>query len=318
MRWMPPLELSDPSHRILLAWPEPHLGEELRGRLGRGLAGLVFPGAFFEDAEAAAAFCRELQELGGPDGPPLLLAADGADGRPWAPAELELADAAMLGYEYEESREGIEVQLQAMELGRALAARGLTFYRGPSLDLARPGERGNQHCFGGEPNLVAEVGSAYVESLQAAGVIAAATAFPGRGALEGRLGAEDILRCDAAPFLAAAGRGLEVFELAAGAYSAFGDRKAALNEDLIEWLREDIGFRGVISSGPLDLLGPESDLPEIAREASEAGCNLLYLRQPERLDEVLRAIAPASALERKKSARHANRIRKLRLDWLAD
>lgn len=312
---MPP-ELSDPRHRILLAWPEPHLGPELRELVGRGLAGLVFPGRRLGGPEESAAFCKELQDLAGDA--PLLLAAETADGRPWLPEDLELADVAMLGFEYEESGEGLEIQLQAIELGRGLAARGLNFHRGPSLDLARPGEFGNQHQFGGEPNLVAEVGSIYVESLQAAGVIAAATAFPGRGALEGRLGAEDILRCDAAPFLAAAGRGLEVFELAAGSYSAFGDQKAALNEDLIEWLREDIGFRGVTASGPLDLLGPEGDLPEIARAAADAGCNLLYLRQPEKLDDVLRALAPATALERKKSARHANRIRKLRVDWLTD
>ncbi len=156
----------------------------------------------------------------------MLLAADEEDGQPVAAAELELADPAMLGFEFEEDGEGVEIQLQAMALGNALAARGLTFFRGPRLDLARPGERGNQSCFGGEPNLVAEVGSSYIESLQAAGVIAAAQAFPGRGAIEGKIGAEDLLSCDAAPFLAAAGRGLEVFELAAGSFeAAFGEKK---------------------------------------------------------------------------------------------
>lgn len=313
MRTMPKSELSDPRHRILLGWPAPRLDDELRALVEQGLAGLVFPGDAMAEREAVAAFCHELQQLAGE---PLLLAAEEEDGRPWLPPELELADPAMLGFEYEEDGEGLEIQLQAIELGRALAARGLTYFRGPRLDLARPGERGNQDCFGGEPNLVAEVGSSYIESLQAAGVIAAAAAFPGRGALEGRLGAEDILRCDAAPFLAAAGRGLEVFEMAAGSFSAFGEKKAALNEDLIEWLREDIGFRGVISSPPLDQLG--EDLPALAREAADAGCNLLYLRQPEKLEAVLAALAPKTALERKLATRHATRIRKLKTDWLAD
>lgn len=311
---MPKSDLSDPRNRILLAWPAPRLDDELRDLVEQGLAGLVFPGDAFGSQEAAAAFCHELQQLAGEE--PLLLAAEAEDGRPWLPPELDLADPAMLGFEYEEDGEGMEIQLQAIELGRALAAHGLTYFRGPRLDLARPGERGNQDCFGGEPNLVAVVGPLYIESLQAAGVIAAASAFPGRGAIEGKLGAEDILRFDAAPFLAAAGRGLEVFEMAAGSYSAFGDEKAAANPDLIEWLREDIGFRGVIASPPLDQLG--EDLAAAAREAADAGCNLLYLRQREKLGEVLAALAPKTALERKLATRHANRIRKLRLDWLTE
>jgi beta-glucosidase-like glycosyl hydrolase len=313
-REMPKSELADPRHRILLAWPAPRLDQELRALVEQGLAGLVFPGDALADREAAAAFCHELQQLAGEE--PLLLAAEDEQGKPWLPPELDLSDPAMLGFEYEEDGEGIEIQLQAIELGRALAARGLTYFRGPRLDLARSGERGNQDCFGGEPNLVAEVGSSYIESLQAAGVIAAAGAFPGRGALAGRLGAEDILRFDAAPFLAAAGRGLEVFEMAAGSYPAFGEKKAALNEDLIEWLREDIGFRGVIASPPLEELG--EDLPALAREAADAGCNLLYLRHSEKLEAVLAALAPKTALERKLATRHATRIRKLRLDWLAE
>lgn len=312
---MPKSDLSDPCHRILLAWPELQMSAELRALIERGLAGLVFPGESLKSLEDTAAFTHELQSLAGE---PLLLAAEGEGGRPFIPPEIDYVEPAMLGFEYEESGEGIEIQVQALDLGRALAARGLTFYRGPRLDLGRPGERGNQFCFGGEPNLVAAVGSSYIESLQAAGVIAAAGAFPGRGALEGKLAAEDILRCDAAPFLAAAGRGLEVFELAADSYPAFGEKKAALNEDLIEWLREDIGFRGVLSTGPLDELGPESELIEIAVEASDAGCNLIYLRQPEKLEELLRALAPKNALERKKSRRHATRIQKLKNDWLAD
>lgn len=309
-------DLSDPIHRILLSWPEARLSRELEELVRRGIAGLVFAGDTLPPVAELAALTGELQKLAGEV--PLLLAADLAAGEPYLPEELELADPAMLGYEFEESGEGLEIQLQAMDLGRALALRGLNFFRGPRLDLSRPGERGNQFCFGGEPNLVAEVGSAYIESLQAAGVIACAQAFPGRGALEGKLGAEDLLRCDAAPFLAATGRGLEVFELAAGAYPAFGEPAAALNPDLIEWLREDIGFRGVLGSGPLDALGPEEDLPDLAARAAEAGCNLIYLRHPDRLEAVLRALAPKSALDRKKNTRHATRIRKLRVDWLTE
>lgn len=293
------------------------MGAELRALAERGLAGLVLPGDLCADAEATRAFAQELQELA--PGEPFLLAADDEDGQPWLPGEVELADPAMLGYEFEEDGEGLEIQLQALSLGNALAARGLTYFRGPRLDLARPGEKGNQSCFGGEPNLVAAVGSSWIESFQAAGVIAAANAFPGRGAFAGKIGAEDILQCDAAPFLAAAGRGLEVFELAAGAYpAAFGAKPAALNEDLVEWLREDIGFRGVIASPPLDQLGPAEESARIGREAADAGCNLLYLRQPARLEELLEALAPQSALERKLATRHANRLRKLKVDWLAE
>lgn len=312
---MPKSELHDPRHRILLAWPELKLDAELRDLVDRGLAGLVFPGDACADRDQTAAFCRELQQVAAG---PLLLAADQEDGNAWLPPELELDDPAMLGFEYQDEGEGLEIQLQALELGRALAARGLTYFRGPRLDLSRPGERGNQLCFGGEPNLVAEVGSSYIESLQAAGVIAAAAAFPGRGALEGKLGAEDLLRCDAAPFLAAAGRGLEVFELAAAPFSAFGEKKAALNADLIEWLREDIGFRGVLTTGPLDQLGPAADAAAIGQEAAAAGCNILYLRDRERLDSLLRALAPQNALERKLSARHASRIARLKRDWLEE
>lgn len=317
MAAMPKADLSHPCHRILLGWPHLRLDEELRALLGRGLGGLILPGAACADVAACRAFADAVQELS--PGEPFLLAADDADGSTFLPPELELADPAMLGYDFEEEGEGLEIQLQAMNLGNALAARGLNFFRGPRLDLAQPGERGNQRCFGGDPGLVAAAGSFYVESLQAAGVIACANAFPGRGALASRIGAEDLLRCDAAPFLAAAGRGLEVFELAAGPYpAAFGQRPAALNEDLVEWLREDIGFRGVIVSPPLDQLGAEAELPALAREAAAAGCNLLHLRQPEALEETLAALAPSGALEKKLATRHATRLRKLKVDWLTD
>jgi beta-N-acetylhexosaminidase len=309
-------ELADPIRLLLLEHAEPTLDAELRGYLARGLGGVQLRGAAADDLERLPALCAEIQAAAPAGAPPFLIAFDGAGGS--ALAEI-LPEPAYLGWEFAEQGEALEAQLPVLAAGRELAALGINCLRGPALDLARAGTPGAQLLFGAEPDLVATVGALFVESLQAAGVLCCARAFPGLGALDSpaagsNVGAEDLLRVDAAPFLAAAARGLEMIELARGIYHAFGEEPATFSPAVGGWLRDDIGFSGVLVAAPLEEGSPAAGYGDAALRAYRAGCHLLPAPRAA-AEEIVAALAPRKQQEKVDLGRRCGRALRLRRDW---
>lgn len=312
-------ELADPARLFLLEISEAGSLGELRPLLARGLAGVLLEGPILDDREALAEWLRVLRAAAPTDPPPLV-------GVRWdTPALADLLpQSAALAWEFLEAEETLEVQLQALQAGRELVALGFNHVRGPALDLDRREKSGpaDPHLFGQDVDLVATVGALVVEALQASGLLCSALAFPGRGALEradagpgiSNVGVEDLLRIDAAPFLAAAARGLEMLELSTGFYRDFGEEPATCSAKLCQWLIGEVGFGGVIVSAPLRAIAGH-EVGEAARHAFEAGCHLLQLPLQD-FERAEQALLPTTQTQRTALGRRAGRSVRLRRDWL--
>ena len=163
-------------------------------------------------------------------------------------------------------------------IGRELNSLGINVNFGPDLDVninpANPviGVR----SFGSDPNLVADLGVAYINGVQAAGVSATGKHFPGHGdtATDSHLGlpvvTHDIAtmnKVDLVPFKAAIANGLDMIMTAHVAFPAVDDSKVISKKDgtlvnlpatlskkvLTDLLRTQLGFKGVVSTDALNM-----------------------------------------------------------------
>lgn len=299
--------MADPLKLVMLGWdgqPDP----ELNRLLARGPAGLWLTGKVLESPRSVRSALAPLP----PADPPLLIAAGGVpelEAWPQPPPQP-----GTLGFSYAEDGELIELQLEVMAFGRGLSEAGINLWRGPSLDLGA----GDLNRFSNEVDMVALLGRTYCEALQATGVLACPFAFPGEDALErGLAGPPNVLLTkDAAPFMSAAASGVEIFELSHKPLLHSQDRPAALCPELIDWLRDDLDFRGLISAGDLAALATatDRDLGEVAAAAVEAGCELLWLRDSNGAEEVAEALAAPHLVRRVAAAARRNEV--MRRAWL--
>ena len=183
-------------------------------------------------------------------------------------------------------------------LGRELAAMGINVNYAPDCDVNINPDNPviGTRSFGEDPALVARLGSAMIQGLQAAGVAATAKHFPGHGdtAADTHHGvavvAHDrsrIQQVEIPPFAAAIDAGVRLVMSAHIAFPAFDGGvtlPATLSPQLLRGLlREELGFAGVIISDALDMgaitQGPGLVIDALASAA--AGVDLLLLSAAE-------------------------------------
>ena len=175
-------------------------------------------------------------------------------------------------------------------IGGELAATGVDLDFGPVADVNSNADNPviGVRSFGADPELVARHVTAYVEGLQAAGVSACAKHFPGHGdthedshlALPRVDVSADGLRArELVPFAAAVRAGVDAVMTSHIVLSAFGERPATFNRTVLDLLREELGFTGLVVSDALDMAGASAGrgIPAAAVEALRAGCDLLCL-----------------------------------------
>jgi beta-N-acetylhexosaminidase len=116
--------------------------------------------------------------------------------------------------------------------------------------------------FGATPDLVARHTAAFVRGLQGAGTAAAAKHFPGHGStrVDSHLGlpvvADDVATLharDLPPFAAAVATGVRCVLTAHVLFPALDDRPATMSPPLLELLRRELGFDGVVISDAVDM-----------------------------------------------------------------
>jgi beta-N-acetylhexosaminidase len=173
--------------------------------------------------------------------------------------------------------------------GRRMAAEmadlGITVACAPVLDLRWPGAHDiiGDRAFGGEPDLVADLGRALRDGLMAGGVLPVVKHLPGHGrawadshvslptvdAPRDHLAATDFV-----PFAkhADAPWGMTAHVR----YAAIDKRAAATTSQAVvrDVIRSDIGFGGVLISDDLDMKALRGRLRDRARAAIGAGCDL--------------------------------------------
>lgn len=174
-----------------------------------------------------------------------------------------------------------------------MTAMGFDFYLGPSLELAPtlPDAPGTIHVLGGDPAFVAEAGPAMIAVLGEKGVLAMPLGFPGGGQNRTERSAGVLLtpkplleEQDLFPWRRAVEGGVEIIHVGDTLVPTLDelDRPACLSSEVMTvWLREKLGFHGVIVAGPMD--SPEveriKDPAAAAVDAIEAGADMVLWNQ---------------------------------------
>ncbi len=198
----------------------------------------------------------------------------------------------------------------AQAVAREMLAVGITMNMAPVLDVlsnpANPVMAGR--CFGGDPEVVAELGTAFFRGLDDQGVLAVGKHFPGHGdtTVDSHLALPVVphalarLRAvELVPFVKAVGEGIPALMTAHLLVPAVdADRPATLSESILTGLlREQIGFSGLILSDDLLMRGIADSTPpgEAAVRFLEAGGDLILIcddgaAQHQALADVVRAV----------------------------
>jgi len=303
---------------LLIGLPGPELDDATAGRLTAGAAGLVLFAPNIQSAVqlralTGAAACTAVgpvlvavdQELG----PvarlqglvtPLPTTAEAAA---WSPLELELTG-----------------QL----LGQEMLSLGVNVDLAPVLDVVTgPNPVLADRHLGDDPQLVGELGAAFLRGLQQAGVIAVPKHFPGHGRsttdphgevtrIDASL--EDLTAVDFLPFRAALAAGARAVMVGHPIYEAIDPAlPASLSPAVLALLRNEFGFDGVAVTDSLSMAGVTAgrEPGQVAVAALAAGEDLLLVVDPARVEETVAAIVAAvatGALELERLQEAASRV----------
>lgn len=175
----------------------------------------------------------------------------------------------------------------ASALGARLRSLGVDLDLAPCADVNSDPDNPviGVRSFGADPELVARHTAAFVTGLQAAGVAACAKHFPGHGAVAvdshlalpvvASLGEREL-----APFRAAVSCGVAAVMPGHLRVPSLGDAPASVSRRiLVDLLRGDLGFGGVIVTDALDMggIGGPAGIPAAVVRALAAGADLCCL-----------------------------------------
>lgn len=206
-------------------------------------------------------------------------------------------------------------------LGRELLAMGVNLNFAPSLDLntnpANPviGIR----SFGEDPTLVAELGVAFIQGMQAEGVLATAKHFPGHGDtqqdshLAMPVVSHPIQRTTAVeltPFRAAVEAKVGAIMTAHILFTAYdSDNPATLSNAVLDGLlRRNMGYQGLIITDAMDMHAvAQYGHRESVQAALKAGADLVMLGHIPNQQSLFKAVAHltnAKSLQRIEAVQH--------------
>lgn len=188
-----------------------------------------------------------------------------------------------------------------------LLAVGVDFSFAPVLDVDCGISQviGNR-SFSSDPELAADLASAFRKGMRSAGMAATGKHFPGHGAVapDSHLALpvddrdlDSIRRKDLLPFIRLIAEGLEGVMPAHVIFSAADPRPAGFSPFWIQQvLREELQFSGAVFSDDLSMAGASwaGGYPERARAALAAGCDMvLVCNNPAAAGEVLEVLPVA-------------------------
>ncbi len=139
-------------------------------------------------------------------------------------------------------------------------------------------------CYGTDPETVAEIGRAVADAHLAGGVLPVLKHIPGHGRAISdshlELPKVDISPLDWAATGAVPFRALNDIPLGMTAhitFPAWGDAPATLNPAMIETIRNDLGFDGLLMTDDITMKALNGAAQDIARDALAAGCDVVLL-----------------------------------------
>ena len=196
-----------------------------------------------------------------------------------------------------------------------MRATGVDLSFAPVLDLGRGNRAIGTRAFDARPDVVSELGLAYMRGMRLGGMAATLKHFPGHGSVledthvdravdERTLAA--IRAEDLVPFADAIVAGAEAVMMAHVVYPQVDAKPAGYSRVWItDILRGELGFRGAVFSDDISMAGGEGEGGIAARiEAHyDAGCDLILACQPEIVDEALAATRGVAPFDAEKLAR---------------
>ena len=216
--------------------------------------------------------------------------------------------------------------------------RGLGFNTlfGPVLDVADPRAfRKNaleNRTFSGDTNTVALLGTAFLRASAETGILACPKHFPGYGSVtvdphldlpHASVSREEWERVHAAPFRDLHDDVAPFMMLAHLRHSVFaaGEGPTSLDPEVVAWLRDEAGYRGLVIPDDLCMAAVTSSTgwPEVGPAGLEAGLDLLLLCHADQphagaVDQVIEAVRrwkPSAAVQGRLDLA-SGRIRQLR------
>jgi beta-N-acetylhexosaminidase len=289
----------------LVGFPGTTGGAENRWVVRQGVGGLILYQRNVVSAKQVRSLVQQLQAVATI---PLEIAVDQEPGRRVARLAGMVAaapSARQLG-----RRSPEEVYRYGLQIGRGLAALGVTTDLAPVLDITLAGSDTviGDRSFGGDPATVSRAGVAFMRGLTAGGVSTVGKHFPGHGATatdsHQKLPVVDVtsarlLAWDVTPFQEAIRARLPAIMVGHLLLPRLDpERPATFSPVLIDLLRKRLGFRGLVVSDALEMgaISNTFSLPVAAELAVAAGVDQLLLwnshrRIPEVLDQLQEAVA---------------------------
>ncbi len=189
------------------------------------------------------------------------------------------------------SAQAAEAGAAARDTARDLDRLGINVNLAPVADIASDGSFLGARAFGSDPDAVAEAVVDSVRAHAAAGVAATVKHFPGLGraaentdeaAVEIDASRGDLERSDLVPFRAAAKADSPLMMLGHATYPALDARNVASRSPaVIDLLREELGYEGVIITDSLEAKGSLGDgatsVGRAARESVAAGVDIVLM-----------------------------------------
>ncbi len=246
----------------------------------------------YSDREQLAALVAEIRAL---RDAPFVIGVDHEGGpvQRFRDGFTRLPALAAIGALYHRDRQAAidMAEIHAIVMAGELRACDVDLSFAPVVDLARGNRVIGERAFDADPQVVAELGAAYVRGMRLAGMAATLKHYPGHGSipedthLEKAVDARDldtIRGNDLVPFREGFAAGAEAVMIAHVTYPAVDSLAAGYSKRWIDYLRRDLGFGGVVFSDDVGMVAAETAGGIGARVTAhfDAGCDLVLVCQP--------------------------------------
>jgi beta-N-acetylhexosaminidase len=279
------------------------LAEHERARLlAPEVSGVVLFTRNYVDRAQLQALVASIRSLRG-DGFPICVDHEGGPVQRFREGFTRLPPLARIGELYHRDRDAAVAmaEMHAIVMASEVRASGIDLSFAPVVDLARGNRVIAERAFDADPNVVAELASAYVRGMRLAGMAATLKHYPGHGSIAEDTHLEaaidprplDTIRAtDLVPFVEGFASGAEAVMVAHVTYPAIDARAAGYSKTWIDMLRGDLGFRGVVFSDDVGMAAAESagGIGERVTAHLDAGCDLVLVCHPAMVDAALEVV----------------------------
>lgn len=239
------------------------------------------------DPKQLARLCVTLRDSVGRNAPIFIDQEGGRVQRLRPPHWRNAPPAGVFGLLYEQDAEAAKeaVWINHRQLAAELAASGIDADCAPCLDLAIRGADAviGDRAYGEDPSMIAALGRAAMDGLMAGGVAPVIKHIPGHGRADAdshfhlprvREPIETLTRTDFAPFAA-----LKDAPMAMTAHIVYDaldpGTPATMSETAIKYIRNEIGFGGLLMTDDLSMKALSGSFEERTRRSLQSGCDVV-------------------------------------------